>query len=112
MRDVLQIAVGKICGALGDHMAADEQKHKRGILFWISRLLMVVVILIVVLLVFGFASQALAEANDQRAYLPAGDLIDVGGYKLHLYCQGEGSSKCSQLSPLSRLRCGPLSVVT
>src|SRR5215212_4268662 len=72
-------------------MAASERTHKRGCLFWVSRALIAVVILVVGLLAFGLGIQALAESNEQRTFPPAGVLIDVGGYKLHLYCQGEGS---------------------
>lgn len=35
--------------------------------------------------------QAVATAIDNRHYLPPGKLVDVGGYRLHLYCIGDGS---------------------
>ena len=31
------------------------------------------------------------SAHDRRAYPPPGRLVDVGGYKLHIFCMGEGS---------------------
>ncbi len=37
----------------------------------------------------GFCFQYLATKRDEKNYPPPGDLIDVGGYKLHLQCQGE-----------------------
>jgi pimeloyl-ACP methyl ester carboxylesterase len=35
--------------------------------------------------------QTISTAHDQRTYPPPGHLIDVGGYRLHLYCTGNGS---------------------
>lgn len=39
----------------------------------------------------GAAYEAIASASDATAYPAPGRLIDVGGYKLHLDCRGEGS---------------------
>lgn len=39
----------------------------------------------------GAAYEAIAGAGDASAYPPAGRLVDVGGYKLHLDCRGEAS---------------------
>lgn len=39
----------------------------------------------------GAAYQALATAVEQRSHPAPGQMIDVGGYRLHLYCQGQGS---------------------
>jgi pimeloyl-ACP methyl ester carboxylesterase len=44
--------------------------------------------LIVILAVAGATYQAVATANDQRIYSPPGQLVDVGGYRLHLHCIG------------------------
>lgn len=37
----------------------------------------------------GFCYQHFATGRDEKKYPPPGNLIDVGGYKLHLQCQGE-----------------------
>jgi pimeloyl-ACP methyl ester carboxylesterase len=42
-----------------------------------------------VLAALGFLYQTIAEASDARTYPPPGQLVDVGGYRLHLYCVGE-----------------------
>ncbi len=42
------------------------------------------------LVVIGTVYQAIATARDCSKYPPPGKLIDIGGYKLHLDCQGEG----------------------
>ncbi|NLF13349.1 MAG: alpha/beta hydrolase [Anaerolineaceae bacterium] len=51
-------------------------------------------LLIGVILVLAAAAavyQALAARAEERAYPPPGQLVDVGGHRLHLYCLGEGS---------------------
>jgi len=47
--------------------------------------------LIVILALAGAIYQVVATAMDQRTYPPPGQLVDVGDYKLHIYCVGEGS---------------------
>lgn len=39
----------------------------------------------------GIIYQEIATAKDESKYPPPGKLVDVGGYKLHLNCLGEGS---------------------
>src|SRR5262249_28852565 len=39
----------------------------------------------------GAVYQAIATQSDKRDYPPPGQLLDVGGYRLHLYCVGQGS---------------------
>ncbi|MEQ1899493.1 MAG: alpha/beta hydrolase [Devosia sp.] len=43
------------------------------------------------LAVGGFVYEEIASRGDATAYPPAGELIDIGGYRLHLDCRGEGS---------------------
>jgi pimeloyl-ACP methyl ester carboxylesterase len=47
--------------------------------------------LLVIGMVAGAIYQAAASASDLRQYPPPGELYDVGEYRLHLYCTGEGS---------------------
>lgn len=39
----------------------------------------------------GYIYEPLAEAADAKAYPPPGQLVDVGGYRLHINCIGTGS---------------------
>jgi pimeloyl-ACP methyl ester carboxylesterase len=39
----------------------------------------------------GAAYETIAGSGDPTTYPPAGRLVDVGGYRLHLDCRGEGS---------------------
>lgn len=63
--------------------------HK--VVLWLKRIGLGLLIIVIVLCTTGFIYQAVATETDKRNYLPPGQLIDVGGYRLHLYCVGEGS---------------------
>src|SRR5690242_8714267 len=39
----------------------------------------------------GVVYESVAEAADARAYPPPGQMVDVGGYRLHINCTGTGS---------------------
>jgi pimeloyl-ACP methyl ester carboxylesterase len=43
------------------------------------------------LLLVGYIYEPIAEAADAKAYPPSGQLVDVGGYRLHINCTGTGS---------------------
>ncbi len=59
----------------------------RGCLLWLGRLLVIGLGLLVV----GTIYESLAEAAAVRAYPPPGQMVDVGGYRLHINCSGTGS---------------------
>jgi pimeloyl-ACP methyl ester carboxylesterase len=59
----------------------------RKILIWLGGALAV----LLVLSAFGAIYEPMAEAADARANPPPGQLVDVGGYRLHIYCTGSGS---------------------
>jgi pimeloyl-ACP methyl ester carboxylesterase len=63
----------------------------RRVLRGIGRTLAALVGLIVVLGLVGAIYESAAEAADVRAYPPPGQLVDVGGYQLHINCTGTGS---------------------
>jgi len=39
----------------------------------------------------GASYEAIASVRDAQDYRASGELIDVGGYRLHLNCTGEGA---------------------
>ena len=43
------------------------------------------------LLLVGYIYEPIAEAADAKLYPPPGQLVDVGGYRLHINCTGTGS---------------------
>ncbi len=55
---------------------------------WSGRALLGLLALVAGLAVIGAIYQAAATASDQRAYPAPGQLVDVGGYKLHIFCRG------------------------
>src|SRR6476660_3234553 len=63
----------------------------RRVLRGIGRTLATLFGLIVVLGLVGAIYESAAEAADVRAYPPPGQLVDVGGYRLHINCTGAGS---------------------
>jgi pimeloyl-ACP methyl ester carboxylesterase len=56
-------------------------------MLWLGRILAVLLILALV----GWIYEPMAEAADAKAYPPPGQMVDVGGYRLHIYCTGSGS---------------------
>ena len=51
-----------------------------------------ILLLVVLLLSLGTAiAGAVAKSNLAKKYPPPGQLVDVGGYKMHIYCTGEGN---------------------
>jgi pimeloyl-ACP methyl ester carboxylesterase len=57
----------------------------------IGRWLLYPVLAVLMVASVGGGYQTVREALDARAYPPPGQLIDVGGHRLHLYCTGSGS---------------------
>jgi len=48
-------------------------------------------IAILILAIAGATYQIISSNSDKANFPPPGKLVDVGGYKLHIYCIGEGS---------------------
>jgi len=63
------------------------KRRGRGCLRWIGGF----VVLVVTLIVAGTIYETVAEAADIQAYPLPGQLVDVGGYRLHINCIGTGS---------------------
>jgi len=61
------------------------------LLRWTLRAILGLVVLLVAVPGVGFAYQTTATELDKRTYPPAGELVDVGGYRLHINCVGTGS---------------------
>lgn len=67
--------------------AAAPKRRGRGCLLWFGGILAVAL----GLLLAGAMYESAAEAADAKAYPPPGQLVDVGGYRLHINCTGTGS---------------------
>ena len=51
----------------------------------------VILVIVLGLTLAGTIYESAAEAADVRAYPPQGQMVDVGGYQLHINCTGAGS---------------------
>jgi pimeloyl-ACP methyl ester carboxylesterase len=70
---------------------AERRPRRRRVLLWIGYLLAVLAGLVVLLAIVGAIYQSVESSNDLRAHSPPGRLVEVNGYKMHLYCVGDGS---------------------
>jgi hypothetical protein len=61
-----------------------RNRRGRGCLLWLSG----IVAFFLVLVLSGAIYESVAETADMRAYPPPGQMVDVGGYRLHIYCTG------------------------
>jgi pimeloyl-ACP methyl ester carboxylesterase len=68
-----------------------ERTRNRGCLYYVKRGLLALFIFVIALLTLGFSYEAIMAPGDAQRYPPIGQMVDVGGYKLHLHCVGEGS---------------------
>ena len=64
---------------------------RTGCLVWGLRILLASVIVLTILLVAGITSQTKTTAADFQQFPAPGQLVDVGGYRMHIDCRGEGS---------------------
>jgi pimeloyl-ACP methyl ester carboxylesterase len=67
-----------------------RRRQKKRPLVWIRRILGLIVLLIAIASA-GLIYQAVAQQIDERNFPPPGQLVDIGGYKLHISCIGHGS---------------------
>ena len=65
--------------------------HSQKFISFLKQTLIRVTIFILSLAIAGTVYQTAATESDQRKFPPPGNLIDVGGFKMHIYCEGEGS---------------------
>lgn len=64
------------------------QRPRHRLLVWAGRGLRGLLVTLVALAVIGATYQIIATARDAQAFPPPGQLIDVGGYKMHIVCTG------------------------
>src|SRR3712207_3023763 len=76
---------------LGISLSVVSSSTARGIMRRIGKVLLWLVVVLLVLAVAGAIYQAIATELAERAYPPPGEMVDVGGYSLHINCVGQGS---------------------
>jgi pimeloyl-ACP methyl ester carboxylesterase len=58
---------------------------------WTGRILLGLLAFIVLLAASGATYEAIMAVGDTKRYPPPGQLVDVGGHRLHLHCVGQSS---------------------
>ena len=66
-------------------------RKRTGCLGWGLGILLAGMVLLVILLGIGYTSQLQTTAADFQQFPAPGQLVDVGDFRLHISCQGEGS---------------------
>jgi pimeloyl-ACP methyl ester carboxylesterase len=79
-------------------MDTTKKNTKRSVIGWLGRILAGLLVFLVLLIGAILAGGAIVRPRIQANYPPPGQLVDVGGYRLHIYCQGEGSPTVVLLS--------------
>src|SRR5512138_777445 len=69
----------------------NKQSRSQKIIGFLQRSLFRTIIVVLVLAIAGTIYQTAATEADQRNFPPPGNLIDVGGFKMHIHCEGTGS---------------------
>ncbi|MCB0111099.1 MAG: alpha/beta hydrolase [Caldilineaceae bacterium] len=68
-----------------------SRQIRDNILWRVGRMLLGLAALLLVVLVITLVAGAMAKSNLKAHYPPPGMMVDVGGYRLHIYCEGRGS---------------------
>jgi len=63
----------------------------RRITGFLKRSLIYMTVFVLILAAAGMVYQTAATEADRRNFPPPGNLIDVGGFKMHIHCEGEGN---------------------
>lgn len=66
----------------------NKQKTGSGCLIWVKRIFSTLLIVLIALSLLGMIYQTISTQTDKRKYPAPGQLIDIGGFRLHLYCMG------------------------
>ena len=69
----------------------EETRSRSGCLTWVKRIALFLMAAIIILLISGTIYQNQTMASDLENYPPPGEMINVGDFEMHLYCEGESS---------------------
>jgi pimeloyl-ACP methyl ester carboxylesterase len=68
-----------------------KSSRKRGCLKWLGLVVGIAAALLLCLIGLIWIGGSRAQAQLRAQYPPRGEMVDVGGYRMHIYCQGSGS---------------------
>ena len=71
--------------------ARARRQSRRSLHSWSRRGIIYPVLAVLLLAAVGGAYETIRETLDESAYAMPGQLIDVGGHKLHISCTGSGT---------------------
>jgi len=57
----------------------------------IIRIISILMLVVLILALGTFIAGVIAKSNLVKQYPPPGQLVDVGGYKMHIHCTGQGN---------------------
>src|SRR5215211_5017014 len=77
--------------SLGISLRVMSSTTARRLMRRIGMALLGLIVVLLALAVAGATYQAIATELAERAYPPPGEMVDVGGYSLHVNCVGQGS---------------------
>jgi pimeloyl-ACP methyl ester carboxylesterase len=73
-----------------DSWETDNIPSLRGkIIKWVVLILIILIIAPLTLLLIGCIYESIASQSDPERYPSPGEMVDIGGYRLHLVCEGE-----------------------
>ena len=77
----------------GNALSTEEKKPRarRGFLKSVGKIFKVLLLCLLFLALAGITYETIASRADKKRFPPPGQLVDVGGYRLHIQCAGEGS---------------------
>jgi pimeloyl-ACP methyl ester carboxylesterase len=76
---------------LSSSSVGSKPRKRRRVLRWLGKAFKVLAAGLLAFALVGFIYEAIASRLDKRQYPPPGQLVDVGGYRLHIQCAGKGS---------------------
>jgi pimeloyl-ACP methyl ester carboxylesterase len=68
-----------------------QKRANRTVAWWFKRIVLALIVFILIAVGVVLILGAKAKAALKAKYPPVGQMVDVGGYQLHLFCQGTGS---------------------
>ncbi|HHY55514.1 MAG TPA: alpha/beta fold hydrolase [Chloroflexi bacterium] len=75
----------------GTQTAAPHRRRSKTFRIWFRRSLIALVGVVVLAILAGVTYERVMASEDATRYPAPGQLVDVGGHRLHLHCMGEGS---------------------
>lgn len=72
-------------------MNTTTSPQRSGWRWWLTRVLLGLLAVVLTIAVGVLVAGAIAKAKLQAQFPPPGQLVDIGGYRLHIVCQGSGA---------------------